>query len=429
MLLKIEKPTFLVIFTIILWELSTSIWAHFSDDPHMEDSAFVVLVQLGHMALVSSTVGICLILRRLARAIKSSRRGKRARNRPSTAPHSQRSEADSNASDYQARPFASRTEYTALPGEIRNQIMTFVLLPGRVYLQLVGPTISEYIIRLSANPLNNGRFREKIQKVFEQSERFLENIIVYGIFNLHSGKNSLYPPPNAPEGSRRLLNDGGSGQVSHLLAASNTFPRDWHPWFWSQNTIYLPRGGSEAAEYYFQHVCHEHKALIRCIGIQFSLQDLTPPVLRALEEHICAHPTMLGRRLATLTSTEWARWCALVAVRLWEEKLRWTCHWHYLDLFVLHFPPLDPSLPMKGECLKQDMEGILIGTGASCIDLTHSPLEARPYTIQPFEGIVRGLERKVTVVVGKIGWLGFKQWLGGEIDYDEDWNDREQALI
>lgn len=129
---------------------------------------------------------------------------------------------------------------------------------------------------------------------------------------------------------------------------------------------------------------------------------------------------MLGRRLDTLASTEWARWCGLVAVRLWEEKLRWTCHWHYLDRVVLDFPSLDPSLPIKGERLEEHMEGKLIGTGASCSDLTYSPVGARPHTIRGFDDSVRDLERKVTVVVGRIGWFGFKQCLDGEVDYEED---------
>ncbi len=69
------------------------------------------------------------------------------------------------------------------------------------------------------------------------------------------------------------------------------------------------------------------------------------------------------------------------------------------------------------------MKGILIGTGASWS--TYSPVGARRHGIQEFDDSVRELERKVGVVVGRIGWLGFKQWLNGEVDYEEDWNNRE----
>jgi len=312
-----------------------------------------------------------------------------------------------------------------LPGELRDKIMKLVLVPGEVYLPQIGPTMLEYLIPPLSKPLSKRSLREKAQRVLGQSEQFWENIIVHGILNLHSGRNSLYLPPGVPEGTPRRMRDGKSLHGFQLLATSKTILREGQALFCSQNTFYLPRGGSGAGEHYFHNVRHEHKALIRCIGIQFSLLDLTPPVLGALEEYIRAHPTMFGRRLDTVTSTEWATWCGLVALRLWEEKIRWICHWEYLDWVIMEFPSLDLSLPIEGERLKERMKGILIGTGSACSDLTFRLNGAAPHSIHELSDSVFELEQKVDVVVGTLGWFGFKQWLNGEVDYEEDWNSRE----
>jgi len=422
---KIENPTLTAFSIISHWAMSMTMWTDFIQDyPRMWKTGVPWYCNaFFHTALLFSVVGMYVILGLLYHAIKSSLNWRRATNRPSAAPHSRRIRADRTARDSQARPSKGKAEYMALPGELRIQIMKHVLMPGNVYLPQMGPTMSEYIITPPPKPLSKRSFRDKFWKAFEQSEQFWENIIVHGISDMHSGKNSLYPPPGAPEGRRQLLNDGGSVHGFQLLATSKAVMREGQAFFWGQNTFYLLRGGSEAAVYYFDNVRHEHKALIRCIGIQFSLQDLTPPILRALEEYVRAHPTMLGRRMETLTDTEWARWCGSVAVKLWEEKVRWICHWDYLNRVVLEFPSLYLSLPIEGERLRERMKGILIGTGASWS--TYSPFGARRHGIPEFDDSVRELERKVGVVVGRIGWLGFKQWLNGEVDYEEDWNNRE----
>lgn len=80
---------------------------------------------------------------------------------------------------------------------------------------------------------------------------------------------------------------------------------------------------------------------------------------------------------------------------------------------------------MSGERLKERMRGILIGTDASYIDLTYNRFGARPHEVEEIDHSFRELVRKVGVVVGRIGWFGFKQWLNGEVDYEEDWNNRE----
>lgn len=270
---KIDNPTALAVTAISHWALSICIWVEFIQYclRIFETRRPWYMNFLGYMALLSSFLFTYLILAILCRAVISNLLWRKATNRPSIVLHNQQSRADITASDSWARSSDSKAEYMALPPELRNQIMKYVLTPGTIYLPQMGPTMSKYIItRPPKSPIKRS-FLEKAHRAMDQSDCFWANIIVHGIGNLHFGQNSLYPPPGAPVGKRRLPGNRGSVHGFQLLATSKTVLREGQAFFWSENTFYLPRGGFEAAEFYFYHNRHEHKTLIRYIGIQFSL--------------------------------------------------------------------------------------------------------------------------------------------------------------
>ena len=191
--------------------------------------------------------------------------------------------------------------------------------------------------------------------------------------------------------------------------------------------FFLPRGPVENAQLYFKNVYPRHKALIQHVATQYSLLDLTPPVLKDLEDLWKAKPVMAGRKLDTLTSAVLARNCAAIVAAIARTKLKWICGWRGLCRVLLVFPSLSFEVWIDGQHLDEDLEGILLNDVTFYRNYIFRPSGAAADMLQIFKGSLMDVERKGRLVVDRTGWLQFMQWVNGEVDFEEDWNDPEHS--
>ena len=119
-----------------------------------------------------------------------------------------------------------------LPGEIRNQIMQLILVPGAIHPPA-------YQSRNCRKP----PFDEPIELVKEATK-----------------------PENVLPGIA-------------FLAVNHQFYIEASTLFYSSNTFYLPTGPVDEATVYFSFLAHSHRAQIRHIAIRFSLADITSLLL------------------------------------------------------------------------------------------------------------------------------------------------------
>ena len=148
------------------------------------------------------------------------------------------------------------------------------------------------------------------------------------------------------------------------------------------------------------------------------------PVLSDLEDLLKAKPGMARWRLNTLTRAVFARNCAAVVAAIARKKLKWICGWRGLCRVLLVFPSLSFAVWIDGQHLDEDLKGILPNDAAFYRDHIYLPSGAAADMLRSSNGVMDG-ERKGRLVVDRTGWLQFKQWVNGEVDFEEDWNDPE----
>ena len=111
----------------------------------------------------------------------------------------------------------------SLPGEIRNQIMDLVLVPGHVYF----PTNKMQLVDRNRSPVSRPRFQ--------------------------------------------------------VLATCRQLYQEGHVLFYSQNVFHLAPGPISASWDYIRRLDSRHQDLITKVSVDISVMDLTPPVLEGIQ--------------------------------------------------------------------------------------------------------------------------------------------------
>ena len=160
-----------------------------------------------------------------------------------------------------AKAYKHKIGYLSLPGEIRNRIMWFALVPGEVF-------------------------------------------------------PSHKTQPRNQRGSRKYM------PGCQLLATCRQVYLEGYESFYSLNAFHLPRGPLSASIKYFGSLKPEHQCLISRFCIDFSILDLTPSVITSIEEvllgsKVCyTEMPSANREIGVVTR------CILNALRdLWIEKI------------------------------------------------------------------------------------------------------------
>lgn len=165
--------------------------------------------------------------------------------------------------------------YLSLPGEIRNMITQFILVPGAV-------RPPAYRSPTPRKP----PFDELIELAREAT----------GSKNILPGITFL------------VVNHQIHNEASTL--------------FYSSNIFFLPTGPCDEATTYFSFLTPSNKAQIRHLGIRFSITDMTPSALAQF--NIGAHPDV--------TPAPGAQWyghqVAQCLSRMWVMKLIWILRFH-----------------------------------------------------------------------------------------------------
>lgn len=146
-----------------------------------------------------------------------------------------------------------------------------------------------------------------------------------------------------------------------LLTVSRQTYEDSYFHYWAKNTFYLPRGPVSHSKLYWRSIRSQHKALVTSIAIQFSIADLTPEVLRHIEEYARKNSDR-GRREGILPQefdSDWEYYVNAALASIWARKLLWIRHWGSLDRLRLEAPGILP-LDLKET---KELEVALRGSG------------------------------------------------------------------
>lgn len=319
--------------------------------------------------------------------------------------------------------------YLSLPGELRNNIMSLILLPGNIYLPASHLALQDrHII-----PPPEDRFGDFFHylaffgKSYQQlSSGSKDHLRTHRCFLAFATSDELHYACLAPKADKSILAPPEPLPAFQLLAASRKIHIEGQAMFWSQNTFYLPHGPLPHTQFYFGNVLGQHKALISSIGIQFSLLDLTDGVVAAVDDLLCGCPQegweiegQYGIRLFQAASV-----CTIALAWIWTSKLAWIRGWKGLKELKLDILQ-DPSIVLDGKELGVLLEGI----GSKRVE---HPYNYRcsfwpPELHWPFADATRGLNKKLRTIIEEIGWLRFMRWLKGEEMYERPWNNRENA--
>ena len=150
-------------------------------------------------------------------------------------------------------------DYLSLPGEIRNQIMQYVLLPGDIYPQ-------------SSMPIEPGRISQSSTSLW---------LACSDLLGWPAGplKNDS---ELAPE-EKREMRDNKLPSIPFLVASKQMF-EEGERFFYECNTFHLPRGSVEAMRTWINQLSPRHKAMIKSVCLTLTLADVTAPVLSAFNE-------------------------------------------------------------------------------------------------------------------------------------------------
>lgn len=335
-----------------------------------------------------------------------------------------------------------RVGYFSLPGEIRNQIMHYALVPGEIDLNEVDPeqqrSGTEWFLT-QIRRLVNDILRQfpKLASLprgipelvapqlfatfpyfyadMQLSAYLLDELIPIEKYLLKRLCGLTSPQTSWRDITGPILNkildqllkrspiskSGWEGHpVPQLQASCKQAYLEGHELFYTLNTFYLPRGPIWHTYYYFKNLQHQHKLLIRSIVIRFGLEDLTTEDFRDAEAHVKArrYPGGNNARL-------WTEHIAPLAMQSFTRKL----------VFVRSFNTLEHvrietdygTLDLDGASLKQSLKGDIHAIWPVYPTFYYAAKEVRDLARGTYSQIQNRLEHLIKL----FGWPMTKIWL------------------
>ncbi len=205
------------------------------------------------------------------------------------------------------RPLKNRDiDYSSFPGEIRNQIMSHVLVPGEIHIR--PPPIS----------------------------------------TLNAQDSSTQP-------STLKLKPALAEPGYQFLGTTRQAYMEGHESFYSGNIFYLPPGPLPHTIAYFTKLQPNHIALIKTICIKFSLEDVVLAHLKEIDSWVAK----MRYDTSILAKSLWRKHVMRAVEGVWNDKLRWIRDWTSLERVILESPL--GTLELKGAEIQQTLQGPLGG--------------------------------------------------------------------
>ena len=293
----------------------------------------------------------------------------------------------------------SGPQWSRLPAEIRNNISELTVVTGKIHIPLVIEAMNA-TLEDSRQDLNARRQQSEHKSSNRSRACYLAETSFAAIVRMALKMTILDTVFIWPQGS----------PVGLLAASSQTYQEScWS--YWSQNTFYLPRGPVQHTQLFWDFVTPEHKALVRSIGIRFSLADLTPAVVDFIEHDARVWAQRDGHTINTLEDVPDIYWRHHIRGNIrhsWENKLHWISKWEGLDEIRLETPGQEVMVIPGSEVRK-------LASGAPILPghLRARELNIRDEEVRHF--IVRAIIDSSAFSSGLImsgGWRLFKKTIG-----------------
>ncbi|KAL9065377.1 MAG: hypothetical protein Q9161_008280 [Pseudevernia consocians] len=218
--------------------------------------------------------------------------------------------------------------FYALPPEIRNDIIRYVLVPGSIYLEslsgrwgLRNPYLESNYRRLTATLQTNVN-----QKILHCTRRIDKRLVDF-------------PHP-------RFHKIGGSPSTQQpgiqILATSKELYAHGHLLFYTQNHFHLAPGPITISSHYFYRLQPQHRSLIRSFVLTFSVADLTPEGFQYVHHLASRYQESHSHAISSLPRDEqiatWITASVHALDMIWRQKLAWLKTWpglHHLTSVTL----------------------------------------------------------------------------------------------
>lgn len=318
--------------------------------------------------------------------------------------------------------------YLSLPGEIRNQIMTLVLLPGDIYLPNGPPAVWDHF-----EPFPGTQPQVGSADIKSADEQLLDASMCYdrilrretSIMLYHRRLSELFGESFLAKSSTEAFKNPVPG--IQLLATNRRIYNEGHHIFWTRNMFYLPQGPLAHAQNRFDNILPDHKPLIKRIGVKFSFLDLTKDVVAAIEVHSksFSFPSSNKQGIDDLIAKQVAELCVKALAHIWAAKLAWT--WKWKDLEEMKLQVLNEHIYMfDGRDFDVLLKGIGHVNGETEWYERHYIQHSWTLRLQNvFDNLLIDSEIKIYCILQQIGWTGFKRWLNGDDIYTTPWGNRE----
>lgn len=262
-----------------------------------------------------------------------------------------------------------RISYLALPAQIRNKIIRYVLLPGDIHIRAA----KEHGVKAKA---------QRIWDVLQQIQNGDDH-------------RKFTRPPSLPG--------------FQILATCKSIYGLYHERFYALNTFFLPPGPlDETLKHFFKHVQPEHVNMIGRIGIRLGLEDLTPAGLKDVEDFMSqvrrCSPLSGDRRVGQ----EWADTVHLHLLHIGYEKLAFLRKMRGLKMVKMVAVTVAEG---EGEEVFE-IDGLDLERALEVTDGSYDEMQFRAEEVSALVRVAGVFVKKeVEEKVDKDGWGALKAWV------------------
>lgn len=128
--------------------------------------------------------------------------------------------------------------------------------------------------------------------------------------------------------------------------------------FYTKNTFFLPPGSVEHAIIYFNGLAPQTRAMIKKIGIRFTVEDLVPTEILQKEIVLGCDDEWTTAWKSEEPKEDPSYLCAVKLREIWFQKLLWVRKWDTVRVAKLEFWPLGKDTCFRTEHLNFDLEKV-----------------------------------------------------------------------
>lgn len=169
-------------------------------------------------------------------------------------------------------PVDNTISYFDLPGEVRNQIIAEIFVPGHVYVRSEAPNGWSW---------KHHCVSDTVLDILALIYTFVAVLVMkLRLLHLPADHFEMFSPECIPKGKTRAP---AKHPAYQLLATCRQSHLEGHHIFYSENIFHIPPGPLEEAIGWEQNLQDKHRVLIRRVYMDLNLSDLTPKVLADIQ--------------------------------------------------------------------------------------------------------------------------------------------------